>query len=83
MSEYFSAKEARSSMLEAQSMQGAYKKEETEKILSSVLKAAQQGHGSITVNTADQIIVGRLKTLGYGVKITSDQRDGDYMTITW
>ena len=83
MSEYLTAVQARNNMLEAQSIQGAYRKAETEEILAKVLKAAQQGHGSITVSCADNIIAKRLTVLGYSVKVTSDQRDGDFMTITW
>ena len=83
MSEYLTAQQARNNMLEAQSINGAYRKTETEEILAKILKSAQAGHASLTVNSTDSIIASRLKTLGYGVKITSDQRDGDYMTITW
>ena len=83
MSEYLTAVQARNNMLEAQSIQGAYRKAETEEILAKVLKAAQQGHASITISCTDTIIASRLKTLGYTTKITSDQRDGDFMTITW
>jgi hypothetical protein len=83
MKEYLTAQQARNNMLEAQGINGAYKKAETEEILAKILQAAHAGHASLTTNSADSIIASRLKTLGYGVKITSDQRDGDFMTITW
>jgi hypothetical protein len=83
MNEYLTAQQARQNMLEAQGMNGGYKKQETEKILAAVLQASQQGQSSLTVDCADTIVASRLRTLGYTAKITNDQRDGDFMTISW
>lgn len=84
MNDYLTAQQARHNMLEAQGMQGSYKKAETEEILTSIAKASKQGLASLSVSRGvDAIVASRLRTLGYTVKITSDQRDGDFMTITW
>jgi hypothetical protein len=83
MSEYLTAQQARNNTLEAQGVNGAYMKQETEKILAAVLKASQQGQSSLTIDCADTIVASRLRTLGYTAKITNNYRDSDFMTITW
>ena len=84
MTEYLTAQQARQNVAEAQALQGAYRKAETEEILASIAKASAHGLSQLTVSKGvDAVIAGRLRTLGYTTKITSDQRDGDFMTITW
>jgi len=83
MSEYITAEQARINAAEAQSLTGAYKRAETEEICALILKASQQGLNNVYVGYSDAVIASRLKALGYTVKVMSDQRDGDCMTITW
>lgn len=83
MNEYLTAEIARATALEAQSLHGAYKKVETEEILAQILTASQAGRISLSTNCSDTIIAYRLRALGYNVKITSYQRDGDFMDINW
>ena len=79
----FSALEARRLVDDAHSMHGEYMRTETNKILNDVKAAAGRGISTITVSCTDGIVESRLKNLGYVTKITYEQRDGDYMTISW
>ena len=81
--EYLSAEAARNITKEAQSMNGAYMREETERALQLVASAAQLGKRSLDYSCTSEVVVARLSGLGYAVKVINDQRDGDYMIITW
>jgi hypothetical protein len=80
------AHEARSITNAAQSLDGNYKRNETNAILASVETAAAKGESKIYVYTSpynDPVIVKRLQALDYHVSITDDQRDGWSMTVSW
>ena len=83
MTEYFTAQNARENTREAKTLLGSYKKSETEEVLKHILSASQKGLNAIEIGICDPIVDLRLKELGFATKITRDQRDGDYMTITW
>lgn len=77
---------ARKAVTEAESLNGHAGREETLRILKKVEYEATRGKHNIsmTVNTPDyEIVKKRLETLGFGVKLTYDQRDGNYFTISW
>ena len=80
---YLSAQEARKLTQDAHSLDGAYMRHETDRIIDNIGLAAKAGKSEITVDSTNEIISARLGNLGYQVKITRDQRDGDYMTIKW
>jgi hypothetical protein len=82
----FNAADARKLVSEAQSLDGAFAKEETAKILERIKTAANQAMRSISTTIEykyRETIVTRLKNLGFTVNIHSDQRDGDYVTVSW
>jgi hypothetical protein len=79
----FSAQEAKKLVQDAHSLDGEYKRTETIAILNNIKEAAGKGLSIITVSNTDGIIEARLKNLGYQTLINYDQRDGDYMTISW
>lgn len=79
----FSAQEARKLVENANSLDGDYMRAETIEILGYIRAAASKGQSSISTCSTDKIIEARLKNMGYTTKVTSDQRDGDYMTISW
>lgn len=79
----FSAQEAKKLVQDAHSMSGEYKRSETVAILNNIKEAAFKGLSTVTVSNTDGIIEARLKNLGYQTKVNYDQRDGDYMTISW
>ena len=79
----FRAEDARKLVKDAQSLDGDYKRSETVAILSNIKEAAAKGLSNITVSNTDGIVEARLKILGYTTKVTYEQRDGDYMTISW
>ena len=84
MTEYLKADQARYNMLEAQTLQGAYKKSETEAVLKQIDAASRNGEEKLVTSTGvDVVIASRLNSLGYITEITHDQRDGDFMTISW
>ena len=83
---FLTVEEARKLTAEARTLQGEYKREQTKVMLLGVKKAAEQGKNSVTLYHADctdQVIIDRIKGLGYTVTVFSDQRDGDSMTISW
>jgi uncharacterized protein YcaQ len=83
MSQPLTAQQARKLMLDAQCLDGTYERSETDDILTKIAAASQQGSDSIIVSSTDSIVQRRLRMLGYSVLVTYDQRDGDFMTITW
>ena len=83
---FLTVEEARKLTAEARTLQGTYKQESTKAMLLSVQKAAEQGKNSVTIynsDCTDQVIIDRIKGLGYTVAVFSDQRDGSSMTISW
>jgi hypothetical protein len=79
----FRAEDARKMVNDAHSLDGEYKRNETVAILNNIKEAANKGLSVITVSNTDGIVEARLNSLGFSTKITYEQRDGDYMTITW
>lgn len=80
------AREARLITNAAQSLEGDYKRNETNAILASIETAAAKGLSNVYIYTeryGDPVVVKRLKALDYAVSITDDQRDGWAMTISW
>jgi hypothetical protein len=58
------------------------------RILLKISERATKGESTITLGrefygSHDRMLVGALKTRGFKATVTSDQRDGDYMTVTW
>jgi hypothetical protein len=82
---YMTAQEARDAMQSARSLQGEYKKAETEKILESIQAAAKKGNDSVQTGSIDPVVKTRLEILGYKVKWVEgyDQRDPGYTEIKW
>lgn len=83
MSEYLTAQQARRLVDEAHAAGGEYLKEETARCLKDIELAAKTGKASMTYYNTDQVIVVRLKALGFGIEVIYDQQDGDFITITW
>ena len=82
--EYLTAKEAGAIALEAQSIKGSYMRAETDYIMKQIAEIAAKGGTVHTItNLIPEVIENRLTHLGYGVKTTSDQRDGDWIAISW
>jgi hypothetical protein len=79
------AEQARANMLEAQGMNGAYMRGETDALLIKIADASKKGQSEASTHKLDPVIENRLRTLGYKVKWTEgyDQRDPGYTTISW
>lgn len=75
--------EARRITKEAKSLEGEFLRMETDKILIDIAHAAGKGRNSTSCNQTHEVIKNRLITLGYSVTYHSDQREGDYLVITW
>ena len=82
-SNHLRAEDARKMVKDAHSLGGDYKRAETVAILNNIKEAAGKGLSVITVSIIDGIVEARLNSLGFQTKITYEQRDGDYMTISW
>jgi hypothetical protein len=80
---YLTADDARKLADNALQLQGEFLRAETENALKLVKEAAEQGEASVHVYFSHKVVFDRLKALGYTVKAVSDQRDGDYMVISW
>jgi len=80
---YLTAQDARKLYEEAHSLEGEYMREETTRILDDIRHAALKGKGAISSTRTDQIIVKRLRHLGYSVEVIDDQRDGNYLNVSW
>ena len=61
------------------------KREETNKILNDIRAVALKGEDTFRVGSLDDVVVQRLKNLGYKVQWIEgyDQRDPGYTTISW
>lgn len=79
----FNAAQARKLVDDAFTARGEYLKAETEKCLQDIERAAKTGQSAMTFYKTDEVIVTRLRLLGFNVVHTHEQRDGDYLTITW
>ena len=80
------AHEARSITNAAQSLDGNYKRNETNAIIAAISVAAAKGESKVCVSATpynDPIIVKRLKALDYSVSMYDDQREGWSMTVSW
>lgn len=82
---YLTAEQARANMLEAQGMNGAFMRAETDSLLTKISEASKKGQSETTTHKLDLVIENRLRTLGYKVKWTEgyDQREPGYTTISW
>lgn len=68
----------------ARSLDGEYKRKETNDILGQIKVQASIGNVKIYVyDSIDPIVVNRLRVLGYIVKETNDQRDGYMAEVIW
>jgi hypothetical protein len=68
----------------ARSLDGEYKREETNEVLKTIKANAKVGNlGCIIYDLIDPIVVNRLRILGYAVRESEDQRDGYMAEITW
>ena len=79
----FNAAQARKLVNDAYTAQGEYLREETEKCLKAIEVAAKRGVGAMCYYNTDEVIVARLKELGFTVKVMHDQRDGNFLNIAW
>ena len=77
------ASDARKLTEEAKSLQGEFLKKETEQILALIQTSASKGLESIMTSQTHEVVQKRLRELGYKVKHTSDQREGDFLTVSW
>lgn len=84
MKHYVTAAEARVMALEAQSIDGAYMRKETDFIMKNIIERAASGQTTLAVfENIDNVVINRVKHLGYDIKIYDDQRDGQSCTISW
>lgn len=83
MSKYLTAENARANVAHTHSIDGEYKRKETNKVMELITGASLKGYTTIQTLCTDPIIIKRLEHLGYAVVYHSDQRDGDYLEITW
>lgn len=67
----------------ARSLDGEYMKQETQKALEQIKSAATKGLSNVTISCTDGIVEARLVNLGFRTKVTYDQRDGDFMLVSW
>jgi hypothetical protein len=79
----FTAQEARKLAEDAHSLDGDYKRAETIELLGYIKAAASKGQSTFATSITDKIVETRLNNLGFTTKVTHEQRDGDYMTISW
>ncbi len=83
------ASEARAITDKARSLEGEVFKKITEEVLKLIKKHAERGDSQVTYSCdglgsiTNRIIQSHLQELGYEVKFTSDQRDGNFFTIRW
>jgi hypothetical protein len=82
---YLTAEQARVNMLEAQGMNGAFMRTETDTLLTKIADASKKGQSETSTHKLDPVIENRLRALGYKVKWTEgyDQREPGYTTISW
>lgn len=78
------ASEAAKIAVNARSLEGEYKREETNALLEKIKNLAMSGNMSAFIfDRIDPIIVTRLKELGYKVSETDCQREGYTAEISW
>ena len=77
------AQQARIKTDEVRSINGEFLRKETDDILSKIASSASRGADWIQTSRTDSVIIARLKHLGYNVKETNDQRDGNFLTVSW
>jgi hypothetical protein len=79
------AQTARLATDKARSLDGDYKRAETNKILESVQGAATKGQDNVQAGKLDDVVNLRLQNLGFKVVWSEgyDQRDPGYTTISW
>lgn len=70
---------------DAQSLQGDFLREETDKILKAIEAAAAKGLNEVWTSSTQEVIQRRLKILGFTVILNRafDQRDSDSLTVSW
>lgn len=82
----FTASEARKAYDKAMEIHGQIAQQETQTILRQIKAAADGGSRSVSVTLPhkyQELITKRLEALGYTVKTYSNQRDGDYTTVSF
>ena len=82
----YSAVNARQDACDAQSLRGSVCIKATTDILKQISTAAGKGKFSATFSSPaffEPIVLNRLRLLGYKVQMYYDQRDGDYLEVTW
>lgn len=83
MSDFITVEEARKLVEDAKSLNGTYKKEETDKVLALIRYAAEAGKSEVCINgSLDKVVINRITMLGFDVNICGDQRDPG-VTISW
>lgn len=81
---YLTAKEAGKIAEDTKAIDGSFMRADTDRIMEEIEKLARCGELKMTASFGlHKVIQDRLKQLGYSVKVTSDQRDGDWTTISW
>ena len=83
LNEQFNADQAKLLTRDTRSLDGEYLRKETNECLDIIKRAAMNGKDSTEVYHIDYIIKERLASLGFSVRVVSDQRDGDYMAVSW
>ena len=81
-----SAADVRRIAEEATSIDGPYGKVEFTKCMNDIRAAAKKGQYSCYVDLGGShagVVRKRLEALGFIVKTTNDQRDGDFTTVSW
>jgi hypothetical protein len=82
----FNAADARALVQKALDINGEIARQETQVLLERIEAAAKAGETTITTTLVYKhrdLIVKRLKSLNFTVVTHSDQRDGDYTTVSW
>tara|TARA_R110000868_G_scaffold139065_2_gene353796 strand:- start:194 stop:448 length:255 start_codon:yes stop_codon:yes gene_type:complete len=84
MKHYVTAAEANAMAKEAQSIDGAYMREETDFLMLKIVELAVKGETHCAVyERIDSVVIDRIKYLGYKVVISDTQFGGYSCTISW
>ena len=80
----FTASTAREYVKAAHAIDGAYLRDETDKIMKEIANIALTGQSEYNMYSfVDPIICKRLRELGFVVSVVHCQRDGDTTTVSW
>ena len=82
--QYMTAAQANQHASAARSMnERNYMRKETEAVLGLIATAAYAGKNNVYSAALDKVVVSRLEELGYVLKTTYDQRDGNSTVVSW